>query len=165
MTESLQALSRRENASVFMVLLAAYQTLLSRYTEQEDIIVGAPVAGRSTPAVEGLIGLFMRVLPLRTDLSGDPTFRELLGRVRQTTLDALEQQDVPFTRLLAAAQAAGHAKRSPLYQTLFVFENVPLPSTGNGELRWSVEDLDINAATVDVTLELAPVAGGIDGHW
>ena len=100
----LQALSRQEGATLFMTLLAAFQALLHRYTGQDDIVVGTPIAGRNRSEVEGLIGFFVNTLVLRGDLSGDPSFRELLRRVKQVALEAYAHQDVPFEQLVEALQ-------------------------------------------------------------
>src|SRR5262249_19060644 len=100
MTGAVRALARREGCTPFMVLLAAFQAVLGRHSGQEDVSVGTPVAGRGRAETEGLIGPFINPLVLRTDLSGDPTFAELLARVRQTCLGAYAHQDVPFERLV-----------------------------------------------------------------
>src|SRR5215470_10688638 len=99
LTEGLKSLSRKEGVTLFMTLLAAFQTLLYRYTRQKDIVVGSPIANRNRSQIEGLIGFFVNTLVLRTDFSGNPSFRELLGRVRKTALDAYEHQDLPFEKL------------------------------------------------------------------
>src|SRR6185436_19354489 len=96
LSEALQALSQREGTTLFMTLLAAFQVLLYRYSGQTDIVVGSPISGRNRAEIEGLIVFFVNLLRLRTDLSGDPTFRELLARVRDLTLQAFAHQDVPF---------------------------------------------------------------------
>ena len=100
LTSRLKAISRQESVSLFMTLLAAFQTLLYRYTQCDDILVGSPIAGRNRTDIEGLIGFFVNTLVLRTDLSGDPSFRELLGRVRKLALDAYAHQDLPFEKLI-----------------------------------------------------------------
>src|SRR5262249_19693743 len=97
--QGLLKLSKKEKATLFMTMLAAFQTLLHRYTSQDDIVVGTPVANRSRPEVEKLIGFFVNSIVLRTDFSNNPTFRELLGRVREVTLEAFARQELPFEKL------------------------------------------------------------------
>ncbi|HEX7240350.1 MAG TPA: amino acid adenylation domain-containing protein, partial [Longimicrobiaceae bacterium] len=112
LTEGVRALSRREGATTFMTLLAAFSTLLARYSGQTDVVVGTPIAGRGRGETEGLIGFFLNTLALRVDLGGDPAFRDLLGRVRETTLGAYAHQDVPFERIIEEVQPArslGHS--------------------------------------------------------
>ncbi len=116
-------LSRREGLSLFMTLLAALQTLLSRYTGQDDISVGTFIANRNRAETEGLIGFFINNLVLRTDLSGNPSVRELLERVRQVTLDAYAHQDLPFEKLLEDLQPQRRLNRTPLFQVMLVLHN------------------------------------------
>ena len=97
-------MGQREGATLFMTLLAAFQMLLSRYSGQDDIVVGTPIANRTHAETEGLIGFFVNTLALRGDLSGDPSFRELLGRVRETALGAYAHQDLPFEKLVEELQ-------------------------------------------------------------
>ncbi len=126
LTESLRAFSRSEGATLFMTLLAGFNALLHRYTGQTDIVVGTPVAGRNQAEIEHLIGFFVNTLPLRTDLSGDPTFRELLKRVREVALGAYAHQDLPFERLVEELQPERHLGRAPLIRMMFVLQNTPL---------------------------------------
>ena len=125
LAEKLQALGAEHNASLFMVLLGAFIALLARYTDQEDIVVGSPIANRNNEELEGLIGFFINSLVLRTNLSGDPTFLQLLGRVRDETLGAYAHQELPFEKLVEALQPDRTLSHSPLYQIAFILENTP----------------------------------------
>ncbi len=118
----LRALSRREEVTLFMTLLAAFQTLLARYTGQADIVVGAPIAGRTRTELAGLIGCFVNSLALRTDLSGDPTFLELLRRVREVALGAYDHHDLPFDRLVDELRPSRDPSRNPFFQVMFGFQ-------------------------------------------
>ena len=100
LSEALHELARRENITVFMLMMAAFKVLLSRYSGQTDIVLGCPIAGRNRAELEGLIGFFVNILLLRTDLSGDPVFQELLQQVREVCLQAYAHQDVPFEKLV-----------------------------------------------------------------
>lgn len=117
--ESLKALAQGEGATLHMALLGVFQVLLARYSGQEDIAVGTPIAGRSQAELEEQIGFFVNTLVLRTDLSGEPTFRELLGRVRKVSLDAYDHQELPFEKLVEEMQPQRHLNRTPLAQVLF----------------------------------------------
>src|SRR6185437_13525310 len=111
---ALEALGRREGATLFMVLLAAFQALLGRYSGQADFAVGAPIAGRTRAELEPLIGFFVNTLALRADLAGDPSFRALLARVRETALGAYAHQDLPFERLVEALAPDRDPARNPI---------------------------------------------------
>jgi amino acid adenylation domain-containing protein len=123
-TRALKDLSRQEGASLFMTLVAAFQILLYRYTGQEDIVIGTPIAGRNRVETEGLIGFFINSLVLRTSVSGDCTFRELLRRVREVTFEAYAHQDVPFEKLLQELRPERDLSRTPLFQIFFNMVNV-----------------------------------------
>lgn len=125
LSDKLNALSRQEGVTLFMILLAAFQALLYRLSGQDDIVVGSPIAGRNRSEFEGLIGLFLNTLVLHTDLSGNPSFRELLKRVRKVTLGAYAHQDVPFERLLQEMRLERSLSYTPLFQAMFVLLNTP----------------------------------------
>ncbi len=137
-TQALKALSQREGATLFMTLLAAFNTLLFRLTGQDDVIVGTPIAGRNRSEIEGLIGLFLNNLVLRTDLSGQPSFLELLHRVRDTSLAAYDHQDIPFEKLLEVLQPERDLSRTPLFQIFF--NMVP-----EGNNPWNLDGLSVTA--------------------
>lgn len=119
LTKSLQTLSQREGVTLFITLLSVFKVLLSRYTGDEDVIVGSPIANRPQVETEGLLGYFLNNLALRSDLSGDPTFREVLGRVKKTALAAYANQDVPFEKLIDALKPVRDLSRTPLFQVYF----------------------------------------------
>ncbi|HKQ72778.1 MAG TPA: amino acid adenylation domain-containing protein [Blastocatellia bacterium] len=142
LTGKLRLLSRQEGVTLFMTLLAGFQTLLSRYTSKDDIVVGAPVSNRNRIEVEGLIGCFVNMLALRTSLSGNPSFRELLRRVRKTTTEAYARQDMPFEILVENLQPVRASAYMPLLHTLFIFHNTP-------EFELVLPDLTLNHAQID----------------
>jgi amino acid adenylation domain-containing protein len=151
---ALKALGQGEGATLFMTLLAAFQALLARYTGQEDILVGTPVANRQRPEIDGLIGFFVNTLVLRTDLSGDPRFRELLRRVREVALGAYAHQDLPFEQLVQAIQPARDVSRTPLFQVLFVLQNAPMPALSLSGLTVELLEPPSGVAKFDLTLEV-----------
>jgi amino acid adenylation domain-containing protein len=126
LSERLRSLSRQEGVTLFMTLLAAFSVLLYRYTEQEDILVGTPVAGRTRSDFEGLIGFFVKTLVMRADLSGNPSFGELLQRLRRGTLEAYAHQDLPFEKLVEELRPARDLKRTPLFQVMLAMQNFPV---------------------------------------
>ena len=128
LSEAVDALARQQRVTKFMTLLAAFQTLLHRYSAQDDIVIGTPIAGRTRLETESLIGLFVNTLVLREDLSGDPDFMELLRRVRETAFAAYAHDDVPFEKLVEQLQPERDLSRTPLFQVGFVLQNDPLQS-------------------------------------
>ncbi|MCP4655447.1 MAG: hypothetical protein GY856_08515, partial [bacterium] len=128
LTRALQELARRQGATVFMTLAAAFQVLLSRYAGQEEFLLGTPIANRNHAEIEELIGLFVNTLVMRCDLTGDPSFEELLARVRRAALAAYGHQDLPFERLVDELQPERNMSISPLFQVMFVLQNAPSDS-------------------------------------
>jgi len=157
---ALERLSLEEGVTLFMTCLAAFQALLARYSGQDDLVVGTPLAGRTRAEFEPLIGYFVNVALMRTDLSGDPSFRELLGRVRETALDAFEHQDAPFERLIQEVQPERDPSRNPLFQVAFVFQNTPPAAFAFDGLAVSPLDRHSGTAKFDLTLSLEPGDGG-----
>src|SRR5215212_2014057 len=123
--QSLKTFAQREGSTLFIVLTAAYKALLHHWTTQEDVSIGTLIANRRLPEIEGLIGFFANSLVLRTDLSGDPTFRELLGRERNVSLDAYAHQDVPFEKLVEELNPTRDMARTPLFQVMLILLNAP----------------------------------------
>ena len=146
-----------------MTLLAAFQTLLHRYTGQDDIVVGSPIANRNRIEIEGLIGFFVNTLVLRTDHSGNPTFRELLHRVRETALEAYAHQDLPFEKLVEELRPDRDLSRSPLFQVMFVFQNAPARELSFKGLNVSPVRIAGETAKFDLTLSVNEVRQG-SGH-
>jgi amino acid adenylation domain-containing protein len=144
LTRGLKTLSRKEGVTLYMTLLAAFQTLLHRYTSQDDIVVGSPIANRNRIEIEGLIGFFVNTLVLRTDHSGNPTFRELLHRVRETALEAYAHQDLPFEKLVEELRPDRDLSRSPLFQAMFVLQN-----TSARELNLDRKGLTATSVSID----------------
>ena len=141
--DGLRGLANRSGTTLFMVLLAAWKITLCRYTGQTDIAIGTPVAGRSHPAVEELIGYFLNLVVLRTDLSGDPTVRELLERMRRVCVDAFAHQEVPFEKLVEELRPTRHVAANPLVQATFALQNTPKNLLNLAGITAS--DLDISA--------------------
>ena len=128
LTRRLRELSQRSGVTLFMTLLAAFKVLLYRYTGEEDLVVGTPIAGRNRAEIEGLIGFFINSLALRTKLNGNPSFTELLQRVREVTLGAYEHQDLPFEKLVEELQPERSLSHAPLFQVVFSLQNAPTMS-------------------------------------
>ncbi|HEX2077552.1 MAG TPA: amino acid adenylation domain-containing protein, partial [Longimicrobium sp.] len=163
--ERLRALARSEGATLYMLLLGAFQVLLGRYAGSDDVVVGTTVAGRARREVEGLIGLFMNTLALRTDLSGDPPFREVLRRVREVTLGAFEHQDVPFERLVSELRPQRSLSHSPVFQALFeLHDGGAQGAAALAGLRVGGVDAGAGAAKYDLSVVLTTTPGGLAGQ-
>ena len=159
--ESLRKLSRVEGVTLYMTLLAAFAVLLSRYSGQQDVVVGTPIAGRNRAEVEKLIGFFANTLVLRTDLSSGPTFRELLARVRQTAMGAFAHQDLPFEKLVEELRPERDLSRNPLIQVIFALQNVPTEGTRIAGIETTPFSTGTQSAKLDLTLAVTEVSEGL----
>ncbi|HLM54812.1 MAG TPA: amino acid adenylation domain-containing protein [Pyrinomonadaceae bacterium] len=154
LTRGLKELGRLQGVTLYMTLLAAFKTLLYRYTGQEDIVVGTPIANRNRVEVENLIGFFVNTLVLRTRLAPDLTFAQLLGRVREVALGAFAHQDVPFEKLVEELQPERDTSRTPLFQVMFSLQNAPMPSRQLGGVLMRLTDDETRSAQFDLTIDL-----------
>jgi hypothetical protein len=162
LSDAVGRLSRQEEVTTFMTLLAAFQAMLHRYSGQDVINVGSPIANRTRVETEGVIGFFVNTLVLSTDLSGNPTFRELLHRVQEVTLGAYAHQDLPFERLVEELQPNRSLSYTPLFQVAFVLQNASTqPELQTSDLRMSGLQVEGTTAKFDLTLTLVETAGGI----
>ncbi len=160
---SIHAFSRQHGATLFMTVLAAWNVLLSRWTGQQDLVIGTPIAGRTRVEVEGLIGFFINTLVLRTDLSGEPTFAEIVQRVREASLDAYAHQDVPFEKLVDELAPERSLATTPLFQAVFVLQNAPHERPALGELALEPLAAGTDTAKFDLTLALEETDGRLSG--
>ncbi|MBI3848237.1 MAG: amino acid adenylation domain-containing protein, partial [Planctomycetes bacterium] len=185
LSDSLRDLCRREGVTPFMLLFAAFAAWLHRLTQQDDVVVGTPIANRGRAEIEDVVGFFVNTLVMRADLSGDPSFRELLGRIRETALEAYAHQDLPFETLVEAMQPERSLTRQPFFRTMFVFQNTPaaaameLPgvtlrplhletASSRFDLTLFMEDADDGLATLveyDTDLFDAATMERLLGHW
>ncbi|RYZ34328.1 MAG: amino acid adenylation domain-containing protein, partial [Myxococcaceae bacterium] len=163
LSESLKRLGRSEGVTSFMLLLAAWQVLLSRYSGQDDISVGTPVAGRDRTELEGLIGFFVNTLVLRTRFEGEPTFRDVLTQVRETTLGAFAHQEVPFEKLVDALAPERDLRRSPLFQVMFALNQDVLSEQRLPGLSLRPIPPDDRTAKYELTLTLSDTPAGFSG--
>jgi amino acid adenylation domain-containing protein len=163
--EGLRALGRQQGSTLFMTLLAVFKILLHRYTDQKDLIVGTPIANRNRLEIEGLVGFFVNTLVMRTDLSGNPTFRELSRRVREACLGAYAHQDLPFERLVEELHLERNLGRNPLFQVMFVLQNASMQTIGLPGLTLSPVEIDSGTAHFDLTLHIADTEQGLNATF
>ncbi|NYJ37761.1 non-ribosomal peptide synthetase [Nocardiopsis aegyptia] len=165
-TDAVDRFSRDHGATPFMTLEAAFAALLGRLSGQGDVVVGTPVANRSRPETQGLIGFFVNTLAVRTDLSDDPGFDELVERTRETVLSAHQHQDVPFEALVEALHPQRDLARNPLFQVMFTFRDAPVAGNGLPGVRVSLSDIDTGTATFDLTVTVERTGGaGLRVRW
>lgn len=165
LTARLKALGNGEGVTLFMLLMTAFQTLLYRYTGQPDMLIGTPVANRNRDEVQSLIGFFANTLVLRARLSGAASFRAALQGVRETTLDAYANQDLPFERLVEELQPARDLSHSPLFQIMFILQNMPSQELSVNGLEIAAEEVESETAKFDLLLQMATHGESLRGQW
>lgn len=161
LTNSLTKIGREEGATLFMVLFAAFNVLLQRYTGQDDFIVGTPMNGRNRPEFEKAIGFFVNTLALRTDVSGEPTFRELLQRVKRSCLDAYAHQELPFERLVQELDVERDLSRTPLFQSMFAFQDTTSRRVQSDTLNMEAMRVDTGKSRTDISFWLSRTQEGL----
>jgi hypothetical protein len=164
LSQALKHISQQAGITLFMTLLAAFKTLLYRYTGEGDIIVGSPTANRNRPEIEGLIGFFVNTLVLRTYLGDNPSFRQLLLRVQEVTSGAFDHQDLPFEKLVEEMQPERSLSHTPLFQVMFVLQNAPMPPLELPELILNPVMVDSKTAKVDLSLSMTDTPQGLMGN-
>ncbi|MFP2903302.1 condensation domain-containing protein, partial [Corallococcus sp. 4LFB] len=163
LAEAVRTLAVREGVTPFMVLLAGFQAVLARRSGQDDVSVGTAIAGRNRAELQGLVGFFVNTLVMRTRLSGAPTFRELLGRVRATAMGAYAHQDVPFEKLVEALQPTRERGHTPLFQVMFILQGAQVGAPVLPGLQSRLVDVHPGTAMFDLTLSLAESPRGFEG--
>jgi amino acid adenylation domain-containing protein len=161
LADELQSLGRREGATLFMTLLAVFDVLLLAYTDQEDLVVGSPVAGRNLVEIENIIGFFVNMVVLRTDVSGNPSFRELLRRTRETATNAFAHQEAPFEKLVEALRPARTSSYNPLFQVALILQNAPGEELELPGLALSRLPVGTGTSKFDLTLFASDKADGL----
>lgn len=165
LTRSLEVLARREDCTLFMVLLSAFSVLLSRYSGEKDIIVGTPIANRNRREIEGLIGFFINSLVMRTSLEDDPDFCLLLERVKVSSANAYANQDYPFEKLVEDLQVDRNMGQNPIFQTMFALQNTPPPPKKIADVDMLIEEVDSGTAVFDITLSMYETDDGLNGYF
>ncbi|MET0396581.1 MAG: condensation domain-containing protein, partial [Longimicrobiaceae bacterium] len=159
------ALAQEEGATLFMALVAVLAALLGRYAGEDDVVIGSPIANRTRPELEGVVGLFANTLAVRTDLSGDPTLRELLGRVRDAVFDDFANQDLPFEKIVEELRTERSLSYNPVYQVLFSLQNVPRSDGGLAGLELHSLEASHRRSKLDLALTLVARERGMRGVW
>jgi amino acid adenylation domain-containing protein/non-ribosomal peptide synthase protein (TIGR01720 family) len=165
LTQKLQTISQESGTTLFMTLLAAFATLLYRYSGESDILIGSPIANRNPSEIESLIGFFLNTLVLRTRFEDSPSFEKLLTQVRETTLKAYEHQDVPFEQVVEALQPQRSLSHSPLFQVMFVLQNAPRSELELPGVTWCELNQQSTTAMFDLTVSMTETDQGLVGKW
>jgi non-ribosomal peptide synthetase component F len=163
LTKALNELRRREGVTLYMVLLAAFQLLLSRWSGQKDVVVGSPIAGRRHQATESMIGFFVNTLVMRTNLSGNPTFRELLGRVQKVTLGAYTHQDLPFEKLVEELALRRDLSRQAMFQVMFTLQNQPVTGLEWPGVKLAPLEVEPSTSKFDLAVDFVEISGQLRG--
>ncbi len=161
--EKVKGFSKEQQTTVFVIMLSVYQALLYRYTLQEDIAVGSPIAYRDKPELQNLIGFFINTLVFRSDFSGSPSFTELVKKVHKTSIDAFDNKDVPFEKVVEALKIKRTQEQSPLFQTLFVMQNTPKNEIKLDGLSFEFKEIETNNVKFDLTLSIEESEQGLTG--
>ncbi|WP_254635230.1 condensation domain-containing protein, partial [Paenibacillus sp. GbtcB18] len=154
LTKSLEKLAQEEGVTLFMLLIVAYAILLGRYSQQHDILIGTPVAGRNRKEWEGLIGYFVNTLVIRADLSDSPSFKQLLAKIKKISLEAFDHQDVPFEKIVEALQMERNTSYQPIVQVQFALQNTPKTKVNVDALVFEMEELDTKTSKFDLSLTM-----------
>lgn len=163
--EQVKAFSKEHQVTLYMTLFAVFSVFLGHYSTQDDIVIGTPIAGRNQPELEDLVGFFVNTLVLRCDLSGSPSFQELLQRTRRTVLDGFSHQDVPFEKLVEVLQPERDLSRNPLFQVLFVLQDADIaPETVEG-VHFALERIPTKTAKFDLNLEIVDNTESLECRW
>jgi len=165
LSREINQLCRQEGATLYMGLLAAFQILLYRYSRQEDILVGSVIAGRNCKEIEELMGFFVNTFVLRANLSGNPSFKQLLSQVRTTTLDAYDHQDLPFEKLVEELNPERALSYSPLFQVMFVLQNIPTQTDKLLGLETKLVRIETSTAKFDLELSVEENSEGLIASW
>ncbi len=164
LTDKLRKLARKENTTMFMVLLAAFKTLLYRYTRQSDISVGTPIANRNRSEIENIIGFFVNTLVIRSELDGNQSFRQYLKQIRDVTLGAYAHQDIPFEKLVDAIHPERDTSHNPLFQVMFILQNLPTKAIDSGDITIESLDIENHLAQFDLTLAFTEGPDALHGN-
>jgi amino acid adenylation domain-containing protein len=165
LTKALEELGRKQEATSFMTLLAAFKALLRRYSGQDDILVGTPIANRNRAEIEGVVGFFVNTLVVRTDLSGDPTFRELLRRIRQETVEAFAHQDLPFDLLVQELHPDRSSSHQPIFQVLFNYLHAASQTFTSSGLTWTTRPVPNGTSKFDLTMMVEETPEGLQSYF
>ncbi|EDX71145.1 amino acid adenylation domain protein [Coleofasciculus chthonoplastes PCC 7420] len=165
LTQQLKSLSQKTEATLFMTLLAAFATLLYRYSSQSDIVIGSPIANRNRKEIESLIGFFVNTLALRINLDENPSFNELLAQVKRVALEGYAHQDLPFEKLVEAIQPERSLSYSPIFQVVFVLQNAPLGNLELPEITLTRLEIETETAKFDLLLSMRETEQGLTGVW